>query len=268
MSSSSHSWSASVTQSPGDFSEMACDSRVRKRGTTARSAASLIARVTWSRSCRSRPTGTIIGHAGWATYDGQVVTGRGLQLTRGLTVAVAGVALPVSAHLAAGGSAALSGSTALVLALVAAVTVGVSSREWTLARLVATLVPVQALVHLSLAASGGHDGGHAAGHLGAVGSGAPVAAGISPTAAAASTSDTAMLGWHIVGLAMVVLWLRGAERALLWFVALVQRLFVRPQLLMLPMLRAIRYAASSGLGLPLPLVRTSDSRGPPHLSFT
>ena len=205
-----------------------------------------------------------MGRARRAGYDKWVVTGRGLQLTRGLTVAVAGVALPVSAHLAAGGSAAISGSTALVLVLVAAVTVGVSSREWTLARLVATLVPVQALVHVSLAASGGH----AAGHVGAVGSGAPVAAGLSPTAAAASTSDTAMLGWHIVGLAMVVLWLRGAERALLWFVALVQRLFVRPQLLMLPMLRAIRYAASSGLGLPLPLVRTSDSRGPPQLFFT
>jgi hypothetical protein len=181
-----------------------------------------------------------------------------------LTVAVAGVALPVSAHLAAGGSAELSGSTALVLALVAAVTVGVSSREWTLARLVATLVPVQALVHVSLAASGGHAGGHA----GAAGTGDSFAAGFTPTGAAASTADTAMVGWHVVGLALVVLWLRGAERALLWFVALVQRLFVRPQLLMLPMLPVVRYTASSGLRLPLPLVRTSDSRGPPQLSFT
>jgi hypothetical protein len=181
-----------------------------------------------------------------------------------LTVAVAGVALPVSAHLAAGGSAALSGSTALVLALVAAVTVGVSSREWTLARLVATLVPVQALVHVSLAASGGHAGGH----VGAAGTGDFVAAGLTPTAAAASTADTAMLGWHVVGLALVVLWLRGAERALLWFVALVQRMFIRPQLLVLPVLPVVRYAASSGLRLPLPLVRTSDSRGPPQLSLS
>lgn len=193
-----------------------------------------------------------------------MVTGRGLQLTRGLTVAVTGVALPVSAHFAAGGSAALSGSTALVLVLVAAVTVGVSSREWTLARLVATLVPVQALVHVSLAASGGH----ADGHVGAAGTGDSVAAGLAPTAAAASTADTAMVGWHVVGLALVVLWLRGAERALLWFVALLQRLFVRPQLLMLPMLPVVRYTASSGLRLSLPMVRTSDSRGPPQLFFT
>lgn len=192
-----------------------------------------------------------------------MVTGRGLQLTRGLTVAVAGVALPVSAHLAAGGSAAVTGSTAFVLILVAAVTVGVSSREWTLARLVATLVPVQALVHVSLAASGGHTDGHG----GLVGSGDPVMAAVAPTATAASTAETAMLGWHVVGLALVVLWLRGAERALLWFAALVRRLFVSPEVLELPTPSAARYAGSPGLRLPLPLVRTSDPRGPPHLSL-
>ena len=192
-----------------------------------------------------------------------MVTGRGLQLTRGLTVAVAGAALPVSAHLAAGGSAAVTGSTAFVLILVAAVTVGFSLREWTLARLVATLVPVQALVHVSLASSGGHTGDHA----GAVGSGDPVIAAVSPTAAAASTAGTAMLSWHVVGLALVVLWLRGAERALLWFAALLRRLFVSPELLELPTPSAARYAGSSGLRLALPLVRTSNPRGPPHLSL-
>jgi hypothetical protein len=181
-----------------------------------------------------------------------------------LTVAVAGVALPVSAHVAAGGPAAVSGSTVLVLLLVAAVTVGVSSREWTLARLVATLVPVQALVHVSLAASAGHGGGH----TGPVASVDPVTAAVTPTAAAASTADTGMLGWHVAGLALVVLWLRGAERALLWFAALIRRLYVRPELLLLPKQLVTRYIASSGLGHSLPLVRTSDPRGPPHLSFT
>lgn len=192
-----------------------------------------------------------------------MVTSRGLQLTRGLTVASAGVALPVFAHLAAGGSAAVTGATVLVLILVAAVTVGVSSREWTLPRLVSTMVPIQALVHVSLTASGGHAGSH----TGPLSSGDRVIAGVPPAAPASSAADTAMLGWHAIGLVLVVLWLRGGERALLWFVDLLRRLFVRPRMLEFPTLVARRYAGSSGLRLPLQMVRTSDPRGPPHFSL-
>jgi hypothetical protein len=77
-----------------------------------------------------------------------------------------------------------------------------------------------------------------------------------------------MLVGHTAALVLVVLWLRGAERALLWFAALVRRLFVRAEPLAFARLANPRYAASPGLQLPLPHVRSADSRAPPILSFT
>ena len=76
-----------------------------------------------------------------------------------------------------------------------------------------------------------------------------------------------MLVGHLAALGAVVLWLRVAERALLWFVTLVQRLFVRVELRAAAWPASPCYAASGGLVLPLTLVRSHDTRGPPNLSF-
>jgi hypothetical protein len=176
-----------------------------------------------------------------------MVTDRSLQVVRGLTVAAAGVGLPIAGHLVAGGSATLSATTVVTLVLVATITVAASGREWTLSRIVATLLPVQALVHVSMASGTSHATAHGS------------------STAVASAVDGAMVVGHLVALVAVALWLRLAERALLALLALIERLAVRPTTWLPPALAAHRTAFAVSLRAFL-WTPTVQARAPPLTS--
>lgn len=178
-----------------------------------------------------------------------MVIDRNLRLVRGLTVALSGVALPVSGHLMAGGATALSASTLAVLVFVAAVTTAVSSREWTLPRIIVTLLPVQALVHVSMSTQGGHGPQH-----------------LSATSTAPA-GDNRMLVAHGLALAALAVWLRAAERALLAFVALIDRIFVRLGVTWSPSSLARPQVSAFNALIPTIVPLTRYIRGPPQLSF-
>jgi hypothetical protein len=177
-----------------------------------------------------------------------MVDDRSLRFVRGLTVAAAGVMLPVAGHAIGGGGVRITPATLLVATFVAAVTTAVSRHEWTLLRIAATLLPVQALVHVSLASGTGHGASH----------GTP--------SAPDSSVDGAMLVGHLVALVAVALWLRLAERAMLALATLIDRLFVRPTTWSAPTAawhRTERLVSHT----PLFWLRGVQPRAPPQLTF-
>jgi hypothetical protein len=186
-------------------------------------------------------------------YDGRVVTDQTLRLLRGLTVAIAAVTLPVAGHATAGGPVTISAPTVVVFLFVAALATTISSDEWTVLRIVAVLLPAQALVHVALVTG---DAPHAA-HLTSTGSESGLTSAVDPR----------MVLAHVLAVGAVIVWLRLAERALLQLIALAARIFCRVSAVAVPSTVGGRPAPSTRSWIPLLRTRTLRSRAPPVPSF-
>lgn len=172
----------------------------------------------------------------------------GLRVARGLVVAGLGAALPVFAHVTAGGAASVTPLTAAVIALVAMVCVNASARPWTAGRLIVVLSLTQLAVHGSLAMSHRHGVAHEASssHMSASGP---------------------MLLTHAAALLLTVLLLRQIDQLVLWILDAAQRFLSPPRLPTLAVIATVGFdlaAQSPGLGR---TPRTDRSRGPPALAL-
>lgn len=158
---------------------------------------------------------------------------------RGLAVAALGAALPVAAHVAAGGSVSVPVVALLPLALAAALCVTASAKTWTVARLTAALAAMGVVTHTALWM--GHsppaDGASSPllthhGSLGVAPLGSPALQPADSGSESAGGFLSALFGLtpamtvaHVAAVALSVVLLRHGETFLLWLWSLAQRIF-------------------------------------------